>query len=218
MDKRAFLEKIGEDYRREGYVVITQPDKDHLPQHLGDLGIDLLARRGQEVVAVQVKSRDQLYDLHDLQQSAERLNAEPGWRLDIVVFPPEGGVEIPRDGAEPGVGHIQSLAAEASRALGVGVLRAAFLLAWAAVEAAMREAARREGMAMDREVPHFVLKTLYANGIISREDYDRIENCFSVRNALVHGFAPPAFEAGDVEFLLDFARRLQSPEPVQADS
>ncbi len=218
MDQREFLEKIGEDYRKEGYLVLTHPDQDQLPQHLGDLRLDLLARRGEEVVAVQVKSRDQLYDLQDLQQLAERVEGEPGWRLDVVVFPPKGGVEVPRDGAEPGVGHIQSLAEEATRALGAGVLRAAFLLAWAAVEAAMRAAARREGLAIDREVPPFVLKTLYSNGLISREDYNRVEQCFQVRNALVHGFAPSKFESADVEFLLDFARRLLSPEPVQADS
>jgi hypothetical protein len=218
MDQRQFLEKIGDEYRQSGYVVTTHPDKDHLPQRLGDLGIDLLARRGEEAIAIRVKSRDQLYDLHDVQQLAERVKGEPGWRLDLVVFPPEGGVEVPRDGAEPDIDHIRSLAEEASRALGVGVVRASFLLAWATVEAAMREAARREEIAMDREVPRFVLKTLYSNGIISREDYDRVEHCFHVRNALVHGFAPPPFEATQVEFLLDFARRLLSPEPVQTDA
>src|SRR5437762_608058 len=120
--------------------------------------------------------------------------------------------------SELGVSHIQALAEEASRALAVGVTRASFVIAWAAVEATMRAAARREGIAIDRELPLFVLKTLYSNGIISREDYDRVEHCFHVRNALVHGFAPPNFEATDVEFLLDFAKRLLSPEPVQADS
>jgi hypothetical protein len=218
MEEREFLQKIRKDYEKEGYSVITHPDRDHLPQCLGELGIDLLARRGEEAVVVQVKSRTQLYDLDDLRRLAELVRQEPGWRFDLVVFPPEGGIEVPEDGAELGADQIHSLADEASRALDLGVVRASFLIGWAAIEAAMREAARREGIPIGREAPLFVLKSLYSNGIISREDYDRVEHCFHVRNALVHGFAPPKLESADIEFLLEFARRLLSHEPVEADS
>jgi hypothetical protein len=218
MDERDFLEKISEHYRKEGYVVISHPGKDHLPDHLGDLGIDLLARRGDQAVVVQIKSRDKLYDLNGLDELAGRVKLEPGWRLDVVVFPPEGGVEVPPDGVRLGVGEIQSLADEASRALAAGLIRASFVIAWSAVEAAMREAAQREGIQMDRETPSFILKSIYSNGTISREDYGSVGKCFHVRNALVHGFAPPAFEAADVEFLVSFARRILSPEPVHADT
>jgi hypothetical protein len=218
MDAQEVLEGRGEEFRKEGYVVIMHPEKDHLPQNLRDLRIDLLARRGEQVIAVQVKSRDQLHDLGDYKQLADRLKMEPGWEPELVVFPPENGEQLPRDGTKLGVGEILSLTEEASRTFAVGALRASFLVAWAAVEAAMREAARQEGIAIDREVPRFLLQTLYTNGIISREDYDQVEHCFRVRNALVHGFAPPKLEAADVEFLLNFAGRLLRPEPVQADS
>jgi uncharacterized protein YutE (UPF0331/DUF86 family) len=218
MDAQKVLEKRSEEFRKEGYVVITHPGKDHLPQSLRDLSIDLLARRGKQVIAVQVKSRDELHDLRDYQQLAERLKVEPGWEPELVVFPPEDGEQLPRDGRELGVSEILALTEEASRAFATGATRASFLIAWAAAEAAMREAARHEGIAIDREVPRFLLQTLYTNGIISREDFDQVEHCLHVRNALAHGFAPSSFEAVDVEFLLNYAARLLSPEPVQADS
>jgi hypothetical protein len=182
------------------------------------LRIDLLARRGEEVIAVQVRSGDELHDLTDYKQLAERLQSEPGWEPELVVFPPEDGEQLPQQGTELGVDHIQALVEEASRASAAGVLRASFLIAWAALEAAMRQAARREGITMDRGDPSFVLKTLYANGVISREDHERSAHCFRVRNALVHGFAPAQFEAADVEFLVDFAKRLLIPELVQANT
>lgn len=218
MNEHEFLEKAVEQYQKEGYSVITHPNKDELPPALGELEIGLVARRGNEAVAVQFKRRDQLYDLNGLPHAVERMHLEPGWRLDLVVFPPEGGIEVPRDGSEPDAGYIQFLIEEARQALGLGVTHAAFLIAWAAAEAAMREAARGGGLAIDREVPSFVLKNLYSAGIISREDYDRVGQCLQVRNALVHGFAPPRFAAADVEFLLAFTNQLRHPEPVEADS
>jgi hypothetical protein len=218
MNEQEFLTKIAEDYCSQGYAVITHPDKDHLPGGLGDLGVDLLAQRGDETVAVRLRSRSQLYDLNGLHPLSEGPKLPPGWRLDLIVLPPEGGVEIPRDGAEVGPEYITSLAEEAHRVLAAGAMRAAFVLAWAATEAAMREAARRDGVAIDREVPRFILKTLYSNGLISREDYDRVDQCFHTRNAVVHGFAPAKLQAQDIEFLLDLAERLLSQEPTRADS
>src|SRR5207248_1964749 len=105
---------------------------------------------------------------------------------ELVVFPPDNGEQLPRHGTELGISDIFSLTEEASRALASGARRAAFLMAWAAVEAAMREAARQEAIPLDTKVPSFVLQTLYVDGPISREDYDRAEQCLRVRNSLVH--------------------------------
>jgi hypothetical protein len=218
MNKQDFLEKLARDYRAEGYIVVTHPAKDHLPDGLVDFGIDMLAERGEERAVIRLKSRDDLIDLTDLQALSERLKSRPGWRLEVIVFPPEGGVEVPRDGTEVGITYISSLADEVRLALAAGAIRSAFAIAWSTAEAAMREAARRQGIAIDREIPRFVLKTLYTNGLISRKDYDRIEHCFHVRNAIVHGFQPPSFDVADVEFLLEFTNNILAPEPVEAEA
>jgi hypothetical protein len=218
MNEQAFLEKLARDYQSEGYAVITHPDKDHLPAELADFGIDMLAQRSGETAAIRLKSRHQLVDLNDLQGLSERLKSQPGWRLEVIVFPPEGGVEVPRDGAEASIDYISSLVDEARIASAAGAVRAAFLLAWSSAEAAMRSAARRQGIVIDREIPRFVLKTLYSIGVISRDDYDRVERCLHVRNAVMHGFQPAKLEVADVEFLLDFTSRILDPEPAEADA
>jgi Holliday junction resolvase-like predicted endonuclease len=203
----ALLEKMAEKYRKEGYEVVTSPHKQELGD-LSDAGIDLIARRGKEVVAVQAKNRHDLYDVQDIEALAKRVESRPGWRFDVIVIPPEDYREIPQNGAELGTEQIRSLLEEAQTGLATGTLRASFLIGWTALEAAMREAAKREGIVIDRETPQFLLKTLYSNGLVSRRDYDRGQRFLEVRNALAHGFDAPQFDVADVRFVLDLAGRL----------
>jgi len=214
MTELEFTKKVAEDYERAGYSVVVQPDPGQLPAVFADVRVDLLARRGAETVAVEVKRRDELYDLADVSALAGRVENMPGWRLDVVVLPADETGDMPAQSTEPDPDQIQALVAEAEAGLRAGAVRSALLVAWAASEAAMREAARRGGLAVDREPPGFVLKTLFANGIVSREEYDRGQRSSRVRNALAHGYEPPAFVPADVRWLLDFSRRLLSPEAV----
>src|SRR5436853_149486 len=58
MDFQKELERVAQEYRDEGYAVVTHPGKDHL-NGLAEVVAELLATRGTENVPVQVKnSRD----------------------------------------------------------------------------------------------------------------------------------------------------------------
>jgi hypothetical protein len=211
MDRADFLKKVGDQYAQAGYAVVANPAPPDLPASLVGLGINLIARKGRETVAVQIKARDELYDLTQ-SPVAERVEAIPGWSLDTVVLPANGD-ESP-EGAESDPEQIHALVAEAEVGLKSGAVRSAFLVAWAASEAAMREAARRGGLAIDREPPGVLLRSLYSNGLVTREEYDRGEQYSRVRNALAHGYEPQAFGPADVRFLMAFSQRLLSPEAV----
>ncbi len=214
MNEQELLAKVAEQYRQEGYDVKVHPGAADLPSSVPDGGIDLLARRGDEFVAVRVKTRDELYDLEPL---AEAVRAVPGWRYDLVVAPQNGSDDLPPDGAEQGPGYIESLLAEADHLLGTQAARGAFLIAWSAIEAAMRAAARREGVAVGNDPPRLLVKTTYANGIISREDFERLERCLEVRNSLVHGVQTNRLETDDTKFLVAAARRLLDNNQVQVE-
>ena len=212
MTELDYIKKLASEYEQEGYLVTLRPAPTELPTDLVDRGVDLVARRGSETVAVQVKRRDELYDLADVGRLADQVRAASGWQLDVVVMPAEGD-ESPQ-GTESDPERIQALVAEAEVGLQSGAVRSAFLVAWAASEAAMRAAARRGGLVIDRAPPSTVLVSLYSNGIVSREEYDRGQRYSRVRNALAHGYEPPAFAPADVRYLLDFSQRLLSPEAV----
>lgn len=211
-----FIQKVAEDYTRSGYRVTTRPGPDQLPPVLAGVGVDLIARDAKETVAVQVKRRAELYDLIDVRELAERVEATAGWRLHVVAAPGNGDGEVPEYGEELDSRRIQELVQEAESGLAAGSLRSAFLVAWAAAEASMREAARRTGVLTEREAPRFVLKTLYANGLISREDYDDLQRHYRVRSALVHGLEPPTLTEADVRSLLRFVGEMQNLETAGA--
>ena len=79
--------------------------------------MDLLARKGRQTVAVQVRRRDQLYDV---EPSAEAVQALPDWSYDLVVVPVNGHDEVPANGAGPSVADVESLLREAEQLLGQG--------------------------------------------------------------------------------------------------
>src|SRR5262245_56421875 len=147
MNRADFVKKVGDDYARSGYTIVTNPVPPDLPASLVGLGIDLIARKGPATVAVQVKARDELYDLVN-NPVAEQVEAIPGWSVDLVVLPADPNMEVPSDGVEAGEQYISRLVDEAEAGLNSGLLRSAFLLGWAAAEASMREAARRLGFAI----------------------------------------------------------------------
>jgi uncharacterized protein YutE (UPF0331/DUF86 family) len=212
MSESAFVKSVVEDYAKSGYRVTTNPRPDQLPAALADVGADLIARGDKETIAVQIKRRDELYDLMETRSLAERVEQTPGWRLDVVVAPANGDGDVPLYGTELDARRIQELVDEAEAGLNAGALRSAFLVAWAATEASMRDVARRTGLLTEREAPGFVLKTLYSNGVISREEYEEVQRHYRVRSAIVHGLEPAALAEADVRSLLEFAERLRSAE------
>lgn len=64
----------------------------------------------------------------------------------------------------------------------------------------------------------FLLKSLYANGVISRDDYDQVRVCLDVRNQVVHGFPPDNLSLQTTQRLLDFATRLLKLDPADAET
>src|SRR5271166_287921 len=88
------LERVAQRYRDEGYHVVLRPFGDQVPSFISGFQPDLVAKRGNEGVVVEIKAnRMDLSSDHQISQLAEIVNARPGWRLDLVVLEPETAVE-----------------------------------------------------------------------------------------------------------------------------
>jgi len=211
MKDQDLLTRVAEQYRRDGYDV--SQNSDLLPAPLRDRGVDLIAWKDNDHVAIQVKNRDQLYDLV---QSTEDADLPPGWRFDLVVYPPKrDSVDVPQNGVPQPPGYALHLIQESEELLKSGSLRAALVLSWSAVEAALREAAQREDIELDGSSLRFALKSLYSAGVIAREDYDQALTYLNLRAEIVHGYQPANLSAEAPRFLLDFARRLHDERVAQ---
>jgi REase_AHJR-like len=146
MTRHQVLDRVAERYRSEGYEVTKAAATGALPIEIDHArnDVDLIAHKGDEWVVVQVKRRDQLYEINPLAVAIKQ--DLPEWRYDLVVYPPDGVDEVPLEDGEPDPDYIESLFKEAQDLLASGMLRASLLIVWSATESAMRTSARRENI------------------------------------------------------------------------
>lgn len=211
------LLKVAREYEQQGYQVVRRPEQAELPDFLAGLTPDLIAYGTEENVVVEVRSRATLSGAEDLTPLASAVNAVPGWRLDLVVTNPRSASVI--DGRAEGldrggirarletVHHLLLIAEEDEE-------DAAALLAWSAAEAALRLLARRQGIELERDYPSFIVKKLYSLGVLSREEYEVLQEGLRFRNSIVHGFRLPESKRAVVNELLTKVSRWLEADPA----
>ena len=197
--------KTAEEYRSSGYDVQLDASLDFFP----NFRADLLARKGDEVKVVEVKSRPSLAADPRISELAQLIESKPGWSFELVLVSEPEKVDSPiGTRAFEGEAILQRMG-QAERSLGAGMPEAAFLLAWSACEAAMRELIAAEGISDVRITsPRFILDQAVFRGVISREKYDYLAGMLKYRNAIVHGFDPGDFSVEFVTGLIETVRRI----------
>jgi REase_AHJR-like len=204
------LEPIVKQYQDEGYAVLTHPGADHLPGFAQEFDVDILATRGEERVVVEVKrDRADLEAGPNLARQAEVINAQPGWRYDLIVLNESDPLQrLTREAREPSNEQIREALAHVERLIQGGELRVACVFACAALEAAMRQVARDAELYMPRTTAGELLRTLYGNGFLTREDFNHLNRAFRTRSELVHGLVAPEVDPGMVGAVVGATHRL----------
>jgi len=210
MSYESELAQIGEQYRAEGYDVFLRPQASQIPAFAAGFGVDILAARGEQKVLVQVK--ETMADLENdttTARIAEVTERQPGWRFDLVVLHRNPDDEkMANEAAEPPVEHLLKSLDSAERAARTGDFASSFLIAWSSFEAAMRRAARDAGIRVGRYSPEFLLQSLYSNGLLERDEFDKLEKNLVIRNAVVHGLEVPNVDAALPLQVAGAARKL----------
>ena len=85
--------QIASSYKKQGYRVLFPSGKDILPPFLGDCRPDFIAEKEGDHVIVEVKPSRGLKGANDLVELADRVAAEPGWRLELVTVRSEPDYE-----------------------------------------------------------------------------------------------------------------------------
>lgn len=207
---------IAEEYRSRGYEVIEEPSPEQLPEFLSGYRLDLLARKGDEAIVVAVRTRSSLAKDPQIRELARLLPTKPHWNFELVLVgegerfnAPEGARPFARD-------DILWSIETAERLLESGFSEAALLLAWSASEATVRLLTEEEGIMLDRINPLFILKQAVSNGVISRDDYNFLNNVMKYRNALVHGFKTIDFDLAIVSELISITKQLLHSTSAQS--
>jgi hypothetical protein len=208
MEQQA-IEGIAGRYRDEGFHVIVHPHGDQAPSFLAGFELDMIATRGNEGVVVEVKTnRIDLSNDPNVARLAEVVNAQPGWRLDLVVLEAETQAEkAAHEAGEPSDEQLDLILRTADELADNGYASYACVVAWAGLEAAMRRV-RDEGELHGRTTATELMRTMYSNGILSREQFDRLRESHKIRTQAVHGLVPPRVEPDLVHYLTATARYL----------
>jgi hypothetical protein len=82
--ERASLERLAKQYRDEGYEVMIRPGPVERPDFLQGFEIDLLAKRPDVTVVVEVKWSADAEVNQALRSLSEVLKDRPGYRFDFV--------------------------------------------------------------------------------------------------------------------------------------
>jgi REase_AHJR-like len=185
-------------YEGDGFVFTDHPRAATLPDFFGGYTPDAIAVKGDEKIVIEVKSRQRPSSEPVLTAVNRLFEGHPDWRLHIVFTNPDPLQELalplpPLMAIRDGISEARTLIVE-------GHLRAAFVMGWSLLEAALR-AQRREASGPGRP-PSAVVETAAMNGLIDPDTARGLRDLIALRNRLVHGDLSAQPEAVQVERLL----------------
>ena len=198
--------RSAEDYRLRGYQVERDVSLDFFP----DCRADLVATKNGEKRVVLVRTHTDLAADRKVTALAELVDDMPDWNFDLILVPepeklptPEGAQIFKRESINKRLDEVQ-------KSLDAGLPEAAFLLAWSASEAVLRDILAADGIPTDGvTATAFVLSQAAYEGIILPEDQAALRRLRKYRNAIVHGFTMTDFSEELVTELLDLIRQIE---------
>ena len=170
---------------------------------------DLIARRGEESVVIDVKLRSSLNSSSTqyLRNLAQVVEQQPGWRFELVVTNPDNNISSPKAKGSFQEHEIRSRL-EVAKQLSEEHPDLAILYSWSLVEAALRLVAEKEKLSLQRFDPLYLVKQLTTEGAISRPEYQLLMDTLSLRNAIAHGFKTAQITQNSVHEVIEITEQL----------
>lgn len=200
--EREVVEDVARELVSEGYEVRVEPGPGFLPGRLARLGPDILARRGDENLIVEVKLTPDPAGGGKVRELAEAVEELPGWRFRLATAPRDlAASPWTLEEATRRVDEAEALARD-------GRAEAAVLLLVAAAEAVARRRGEIEGLRLQRWNSRTVPGELVYHGLIDRADADVLDRAQRLRNIVVHGASGGPDTAVDLPELVAVLRRM----------
>jgi uncharacterized protein YutE (UPF0331/DUF86 family) len=200
IDEKRKISELALEYQSHGYEVEFDATLPELPKSLKWFKPDLVARRGDETVILEVKSYAEISQNHKFAELVEYLNRLPGWRFEVVVVKPK--TDRQRAKLEllniKEINRLHSISAELTRTKNVSL---GLIAIWISVEAMLRHLAKIGEVKLENQSTRYVLKKLLSYGLLSQKAYQSFNECLDYRNQLIHGYKPSQFDHAKVHAL-----------------
>ncbi len=200
------IEKIANELKDDGYVVVIEPDSALIPFDLRGYRPDLLATRDGENLLVEVKTRNHSRSLERYREIAAIVSQQKNWRFLLSTV----GEDTPNSTVLDGAIEVDALA-RLMKQLDPLLDGESYILAvpylWHVYIAGMRAAGRGAGVPIDATSDSSVLNYMYSLGEISNEDLRRSRELLNLRNEVAHGVTSTTISRNDTLALRDFVKK-----------
>ena len=196
------LRSVARQYERDGYRITVPRREEDLPSFLQGFKPDFIAESEQDRVIVEIKRSDAVRGSNELEQLAERVSREPGWRFELVAISPIEQVIAPN--AE----RMASFESRAQRVMNSGMNDAAYAYIWTIVEELLKVLALKHGIKMSKTPFARAVRDLVSRGVISYEIMNSLEHAQVVKSKLVHSGDDAAPTSSDLKALIALADDL----------
>lgn len=182
------IREIVKDYDNQGYEVHMNPSPSLLPNFLKGYKPDILAKKENDNVIVEVKTRNDRMNLQRFESLAKEIDKRKDWRFEMVFTnQKEKGLEPTYQNVLSEL-EINNRILEINRLVELNSYEASFLLSWSTIEAVLRNQLRNEKFDTNRKTTMSVMKTMFSLGLINQHDYKTLQKSNVYRNNLIHGF------------------------------
>jgi uncharacterized protein YutE (UPF0331/DUF86 family) len=165
----------------EGYEVFVNPRPPLLPKFLRGFSPDAIAIRDDKKLLVEIVGETSRSS-GKLERLQRIMKDQPGWELRVVLVSPANS---PESLVVQSPDAIMERVAEMRELVDRGSLGAAFLLGWAAFEAAARSL--MPDQFRKAQTPGRLVDLLAEVGYLTPSEADRLRQLAKTRNAFVHG-------------------------------
>jgi hypothetical protein len=190
----------------------VEPRGNQLPEFLAGATPDLIARRENENLVIEVKRSPTEADREQLSTIADRISRQPGWRF-ILMAP--RATDDTTELTSSDESAIHELLREADIVSRLNLPASALMSAWAAAEGAVRLRLSRSGIPVPRADTATLVRTLASEGLITDDDFHLLNDAYQLRSAVAHGRQPVRDEIASraertARDLVQFASRVLS--------
>jgi uncharacterized protein YutE (UPF0331/DUF86 family) len=208
------LERLRDAYEQQGFLFIVHPEADSLPAFLDRCRPDAIAMKDGQSVIVEVKSGQNSSSEQKIAEIRRRIAGQNGWKLNVVYASerPEDSIVIP-------VAHLEMLrqqVAEVTDLRAAGHLRAAFILSWSLLEAALNWL--NGDAANHLRTPGQLVQSLAMGGYIGKTAERNLRGLSDLRNRIVHGDLDAEVSGEDVNQILVAIDEILVLEPKSVSS
>lgn len=182
------IDSLAHDYLQQGFTVVKEPAAELIPFDLSGYRPDLLVRKGDVNLIVEVKTKASRISVDKFQSLAQEISKHDGWRFLLVTLDDIDSSKTPTTEDDlPTWSKLESKLLQAQALIASGAIEPATLYLWSIFEAALRKRAIIQKIPVERLPASMLIKHMYSQGEISVNDVDLFLDFMNRRNRLAHG-------------------------------